>query len=127
NSAKVVPVIGQIQITGDDPAARMLNRYLPAWVISSVIHFVVIGALTILLSGPTQMDGKTNDQLVTQVDDPNDREEPLTNVALGFDPDWMLATEAKKEAEANVFAPNNDDPPGLPNASNDIASDAAKM
>jgi hypothetical protein len=119
-------VIRQVEVAGEDQTTRVLNRHVPAWVISGTIHVAVIGCLLIVFSGPSRMDGKPNDELVTQVGDPGDEKDNLTNVNVGFDPDLAAATPSDREAEKNVIAPDSIDPPGLPNDS-DVASDAAKM
>jgi hypothetical protein len=125
-SAKLSPVIRQIEVSTEDSASRVLNRHVPAWVISGTIHVVVIGCLVIFLSGPTQMEGKTNDMLVTQVETPDDSPN-LVEPELGFNPDLNPATNAEREENANVVAPTSDSPIGLENQPNDPTQLAALM
>ncbi len=120
----VKPVIRQVELNADDTATRVLNRYLPAWVISGAMHVVVIGCLTIFLSGPAQMDGKTNDSLVTAVEAPEDQPN-LVEEELGFNPDLKPATNADKEDNANVIAPKSDEAMGLDNQPDDPSRLAA--
>lgn len=119
--AKGAPVIRQVEVAGEDVGARVLNRHIPAWVISGAIHVVVIGFLVIFMSGPVETVANTNDLVTTQVEEPKEDEKNLTNEEVGFDPDLAAATDAQREENVNVDALAMEDPVGLPDQPNDTA------
>ena len=56
---KGAPVIRQVEVAaGRHRVRRVLNRHVPAWVISGAIHVVVIGFLVIFMSGPVPDGGQ---------------------------------------------------------------------
>jgi hypothetical protein len=126
-SRQSLPVIRQVEVSTEDMAARVLSRHIPAWVISGAIHVVVIGVLVAFLSGPVQTAAGPQDLTITQVESPPEMEANLVNEDVGFDPNLAAATDAKLEADVNVDAPALDDPPGLNDQPNDLATDAAKL
>jgi hypothetical protein len=121
---KPSPLIRQVEVTSEGQAARVLNRHIPAWVISGGIHVVVIGALVAFMSGAVQIEAKQN-ELITTVDAPNEDDPNLTEPEVGIDPNLKPATDAEREAEANVIAPQSPDPIGLQNQPNDPTSVAS--
>lgn len=118
---KGAPVIRQVEVAGEDVGSRVLNRHIPAWVISGAIHVVVIGFLVIFMSGGKEIAANTNDLVTTQVEDPKEDEKNLTNEEVGFDPDLAAATDAKREENVNVEAPATNDPVGAPDQPNETA------
>ncbi len=123
--AKGAPVIRQVEVAEEDVAARVLNRFIPALVISGAIHVVVIGSLVIFFAGPPVVAANTNDLTTTQVDEPKDDEKNLTNEEVGFDPDLAAATDAQREENVNVDAPATEEAVGLPDQPNDTAPQTA--
>jgi hypothetical protein len=119
---KVAPVIRRVQVAEEEVAARVLNRHVPAWVISGAIHVVVIGSFVLFMSGPKEAEAKADDQISTQVNEPHEEDTNLTNPDPGFNPDLPAATDAKVEAAFNVEAPAADGPVGMENQTNDTAS-----
>src|SRR5262249_23755486 len=124
-NSKGAPVIRQVEVAHEDMSARVLNRHVPAWVISGAIHVVVIGFLVIFFSGPVQTAANTNDLTTTQVDDPKDDDKNLTNEEVGFDPDLAAATDATREENVNVEAPATNEAVGLPDQPNETAPQTA--
>ncbi|MSR53766.1 MAG: hypothetical protein EXS09_10820 [Gemmataceae bacterium] len=118
---KGAPVIRQVEVAGEDMGSRVLNRHIPAWVISGAIHVVVIGFLVIFMSGGNEIAANPNDLTTTQVEDPKEDDKNLTNEEVGFDPDLAAATDAKREENVNVEAPATEDPVGLPDQPNETA------
>ncbi|HJZ89896.1 MAG TPA: hypothetical protein VKE40_03420, partial [Gemmataceae bacterium] len=118
---KGAPVIRRVEVAEEDVGARVLNRHVPAWVISGAIHVVVIGFFVLFMSGPTEAEAKDNDRIITQVDEPQEDDANLINPEIGFDPDRTAATDAKVEAAVNVEAPAADGPIGMEKQPNDTA------
>ena len=100
--AKGAPVIRQTEVASEDAGSRVLNRHLPAWVISGAIHVVVIGFLVIFMSGAVPTAANPNDLVTTQVEDPKEDDKNLTEEDVGFDPDLKAATDATREENVNV-------------------------
>ncbi len=124
--AKGAPVIRRVEVAEDDMQTRVLSRHLPAWVISGAIHVVVMGVGILFLSSPAQMDGKPDDGIVTsQVEEPKEKEDNLTNEDIGFDADLEAATNVDKEDTVNVQAQASDEPVGLENQTNETAPQTA--
>jgi len=123
---KGAPVIRRVEVAEEDVGARVLNRHVPAWVISGAIHVVVIGFFVLFLSGPRNADAKNNDDIVTtQVEDPKEEDKNLVVEDIGFDPDLAAATDAKREDKFNVEAPATEDAIGLENQPNETAPQTA--
>ena len=120
--AKGAPVIRRVEVAEEDISSRVLNRHVPAWVISGAIHVVVIGSLVAFMSGPQDTRAKDSDLVTTQVDEPKEHDKNLTNEDVGFDPDLAAATNADREDPYNVDAKATQDPLGLENQPNDVAS-----
>jgi len=118
---KGAPVIRQVEVAGEDMGSRVLNRHIPAWVISGAIHVVVIGFLVIFMSGEKEIAANTNDLVTTQVEEPKEDDKNLTNEELGLDPTLAAATDAKREEAVNVDAQATEEPVGLPDQPNEIA------
>lgn len=119
------PVIRQVEVATEDAGSRVLNRHIPAWVISGAIHVVVIGFLVIFMSGAVETAANTNDLVTTQVEEPKEDDKNLTNEEVGFDPDLAAATEAQREENVNVEAPATNDAVGLPDQPNETAPQTA--
>ena len=126
NSAIPAPVIRQVEVSTEPIGSRVLNRHIPAWVVSGAIHVAVIGALVVFMSGPVPTAANPNDLTITHVDGPNDDDHNLTEQDLGFDPTLKAAVDAETEDRFNLIAPKSDEPLGLPNESTDTASDAGR-
>src|SRR3954469_8397337 len=65
-------VIRRLDVAAEPPAARVLNRHLPAWVVSGAVHVAVIGFFVLVLSGPTEVEAKPTDLVNVQAEDPAD-------------------------------------------------------
>src|SRR5262245_38604306 len=102
-------VIRPIAVSTEHASTRVLNRHVPAWVVSGAIHAMVICCLVLFMSGATLTEAKPNDLTITQVDDPKDDNPNLTEPELGFDADLKPTTDAEREEANNVVAPKIDD------------------
>src|SRR5262245_1274507 len=110
-----VNVIRPIEVSTEDASTRVLNRHVPAWVLSGMIHTMVICFLVLFMSGQVPIAAEPNDLTITHVADPNDDNPNLTEPELGFDPDIPPATDAEHEEAVNVAGLKSTEPLGLPN------------
>ena len=116
------PVIRRIEVAEEDLGSRMLNRVVPAWVISGAIHIVVIGFFVLFLSSSKDATAKPDDGIVTtQVEDQKEEKENLENDELGFNADLKPASDADREEEVTVDAKKQDTPVGLENQPDAVA------
>ena len=90
-------VIRRTEVAEEDAGQRVLNRHVPAWVISGAVHVVVIGMAVLFMSGPEDAAANTNDLVTTQVEEPKEDDNNLTNEDVGFDADLPAATDSKLE------------------------------
>jgi len=121
-----MPVIRQIETSSDDLASRVLNRHVPAWVISGAIHVVVIGSLVAFMSEPVEIAANTNEEISTTVQDPQEMEAKLTEEDVGFEANLPAANEAKTVDKFNIDSLETDGPQGIPNQDNSTPSDAMR-
>jgi len=124
-AAKGAAVIRRVEVAEEEAGSRVLNRHLPAWVISGALHVVIIGFMLLVMSGQKEVAANNNDLVTTQVEEPKEDEKNLTNEDVGFDPDLAAATDAKREEAVNVDAPATEDPVGLPDQPNETAPQTA--
>ena len=103
--AKGAPVIRRLDVADEDVGSRVLNRLVPALVISGALHVVVIGSLVAFMSGPQDTKANESDLVTTQVEEPKEDDKNLTNADVGFDPDLAAATNTDREETVNVEAP----------------------
>lgn len=101
------PVIRRVEVAEEEVGQRVMNRHVPAWVISGAVHVLVIGMAVLFLSGAEQVEAKPNDIVSTQVEDPKEEDPILTNEDVGFDAEIPAATASEIEKDANVIAPDN--------------------
>jgi hypothetical protein len=119
-------VIRRTEVAEEDAGQRVMNRHVPAWVISGAVHVVVIGLAVLFLNNPDEVEAKTSDLVTTNVEEPKEDEQNLTNDEVGFDADLPAATDSKIEGQENVVAP--DDPKesaGLPDQPYETAPQTA--
>jgi hypothetical protein len=119
--SKGAAVIRRVEVAEEESGSRVLNRHLPAWVISGALHVVLIGIFVVFGVGQKELEAKQNDIVTTQVEEPKEDDKNLTNEDVGFDPDLAAATDAKREEAVNVDAPATEDPIGLPDQPNETA------
>jgi len=125
------PVIRKLVVAEEDPRDRLMNRQVPAWVISGLIHVLLIGTF-ILFDQLTKKDSKASTKLEpptsTKIDEKVEKDPDLTNPDLGLDSDLAAAVEVEKEAEFNVEAPVVEgEASGLPNHDKEFASQTANL
>ena len=114
-------VIRRMEVADESPIARVLNRHLPAWVVSGAVHVAVIGFFVLALSGPAEVEARPTDLVTVQVEDPAEDDPVLTETEPGFDPTLAAATSVPVEGPVNVEGPTADGPPGLDNQPDDVA------
>jgi hypothetical protein len=115
-------VIRRTEVAEEDASQRVMNRHVPAWVISGAVHVVVIGMAVLFLHGPEDAEAKTSDLVTTNVEEPKEDDHNLTNEDVGFDADLPAATDSQLEKETNVVAPDNPaEAAGLPDQPYDNA------
>lgn len=116
------PVIRRLEVAEEDSTARLLNRQVPAWVISGLFHVVLIAGLIFVdwMFGKDQ-NKKDKDLKAattnTKMDEPPPPpDDNLTNIDPGLDSELQAAVEnVEIEKDFNVEAPPIDgEPPGLP-------------
>lgn len=113
-AAKGAPVIRQVEVAEDEFSTRVLNRHVPAWVVSGALHVLIIGFFLLFFSSPKDAEAKSENIVTTQVEEPKEDKENLTNEDIGFDPDLAAATNVDREETVNVEAPKTEDPVGIP-------------
>ena len=106
------PVIRRAMVNEEDTASRVMNRHVPAWVISGGFHVLIIGVFVLFWNVDKPLSGNQDDKIVTtKVPDKEERDENLTNTDLGFDPDLEAATQSPREEMENVEGPTAPDEP----------------
>jgi hypothetical protein len=120
------PVIRKLVVAEEDSKTRLLKRQVPAWVISGLIHVVLIFAFIIFdrLTDKGKVDAKPKQEPTsTKMDEKPEKEIDLTNPDLGLDSDLNAAVEVDKESEFNVEAPVvENEANGLPNETKDFTN-----
>jgi hypothetical protein len=107
--ARPAPVIRATALHGDN-APHQWSRLIPAWIISGVIHTVMLAML--LLVSFSGCDGGrygqaagTEQQVVDQQDEQDPRELNLTNEEIGIDPDVPTNYNVTRLEEFSVPGP----------------------
>jgi hypothetical protein len=126
SAGKQPAVIRQLEVANDEFSTRMLNRHVPALVISGAIHVVVITCFLFLFPHSSDVNANQDEKVTaTQVEDAKEKEENLTNEDIGFDPDLAAATNAEREENVNVDAKATEEAVGLPDQQMDTAPQTA--
>ncbi len=116
------PVIRRLEVAEEDSTTRLLHRQVPAWVISGLIHLVLIAGL-IFVDWMFRKDENKKDKELkaattnTKMDEPPPPpDDNLTNVDQGLDSELMAAVDnVEVEKEFSVEAPSIDgEATGLP-------------
>lgn len=101
------PVIRRIKGAEESANDRLLKKYIPAWVISGVVHVALIGGLILLdKMMPQTVAEETSEDLLAVVTDEKEDEEvnvDLTNPDIGFDPELPSAVEVDELDDVNVM------------------------
>jgi len=93
------------QTTTPEGGAGTLLRMLPAWIISAVLHVVIIGMFLFVTVGiGTAGDAPPDEVNETQVEEPPAKED-LTNTDLGIDSDVPTNYDVERIAEVSVPGP----------------------
>jgi hypothetical protein len=112
------PVIRRVVINDEDTASRVLNRYVPAWIISGGIHVVVIGAMVLFWKMDATKGSDADDAKIvaTKIEEKDAPQENFQNEALGLDAELASATNSPREEMEVIEGPTvADEPIGAPN------------
>lgn len=126
------PVIRRVPVAEEDAGVRLLNRYVPAWVLSGLLHALLIASL-ILVDWLYRKDdsGKQKNLKAattnTSMDEPPPTPEDLTNANLNLDADLAPVADATIEKDVDVTAPELDEPIGLDRPATDFVPPAVAM
>jgi len=125
------PVIRKLVVASEDGKSRLLKRQVPAWVISGLIHVVLIASFIIFDRFFVKKDDELKakqEPTSTKMDEKPEKDIDLTSPDLGLDSDLAAAVEVEKVADFNVEAPSVDsETSGLPNQEKDFASQTAVL
>ena len=101
------PLIRHTPLQGDDDGVD-LRRLIPAWIISGVIHVVLLSLLLLFTVGET-IGGVGSETAVieSQVDDKDSRDVNLENDEIGNDPDLPTNYNVDRIEEVSVPGPIN--------------------
>ena len=121
------PVIRRQKVTEEDVRQRLLKRQAPAWIVSGLVHIVLITGF-ILIDRLFKRDEQHAKDLKaattnTRLDEPPPApDDNVTIVDPGFDPELTPALDnIQNESDANILAPEiPDNAPGLPNQNTNV-------
>jgi hypothetical protein len=121
------PVIRRLEYATEDGRTRLLKRQVPAWIISGLVHVILIAGYILIQSFFPDKTAEAKDQdkpFVTKVDPADDPKEDLTNTDPGLDPDLMAAVEVDREDQQVVVDAKvvDGEPNGIPTHENEVAS-----
>jgi len=114
-AAAVIRRIGGVEETSHD---RLVNRHLPAWVVSGLVHLSLILVLWVIFGFRTP-EGSATGKLISATADkePEEAVKDLTNEDPGFDSTIPAALpEITREAERTAEAIVTEEPVGLANS-----------
>ncbi len=103
-------VIRPLEVAQETTLDRVLYRYVPAWVVSGVMHSLIVAIVLVsgLLGGKDAAGGPKAEPIVASaVDEQQEPEQPPFNEDIGIDPDIPAATESMRKEDTNVEAPDN--------------------
>ena len=119
------PVIRKLEYATEDGRTRLLKRQVPAWIISGLLHVILIAGYIMIMSLiPEKTEAKDPEiPIVTKVEPAEDPKEDLTNQDPGLDPDLQAAVEVDRTADVVVDAKVVDgEPSGLPNQDSEVSA-----
>jgi hypothetical protein len=106
-TAAAAPLIRMTPLQGDDEGID-LRRLIPAWIISGVIHVVLLSLLLLFSIGDTFGSvGSENSVVESQVDEKEAKDANLENEEIGNDPDLPTNYNVDRIEEVSVPGPIN--------------------
>ena len=131
NKGAAAPVIRRLVVAEEDSKTRLMRRQVPAWLISGLIHVVLIAAF-IIFDKMTHKDAaatpKREPPTSTVVDEKKEKEVDLTIPDLGLDAEVPAAVEVDRVAEVNVEGPvDKSEATGLPDHKMEFAAQTANL
>lgn len=123
------PVIRRLAVAEESSGALLLKRQMPAFVISGLIHVVLITGFLLFYPEPKDNDVSAKEApTVTQMDEVVPPEVDLTNPDQGLDSDLEATVEVDKQADVNVDAPVvENENIGLPNQDKEFATQTQQI
>ncbi|MBN9521129.1 terpene cyclase/mutase family protein [bacterium] len=110
----VIRRIGGVEETTHD---RIVNRHLPAWVVSGLVHLGVIGIAFLIFGFRSPETKSTATILATTVEkEPEEVVKDLTVEDIGFEPHEASLPDIEREADKTSTGVVTDDPVGVPDA-----------
>jgi hypothetical protein len=125
------PVIRRLVVAEEDARTRLMNRQMPAIVISGLINCLLIfgsyAIFKLLETDPKDLQAK-DAVTSTKMDEPPPKEPDLTNPDTGLDSELEAAVEVDREADVNVEAPVvENEATGLANQDKEFAPQTAQL
>jgi hypothetical protein len=113
-AAAVIRRIGGVEETLHD---RLVNRHLPAWVVSGLVHLGFIGIMLLVFGFRSPEQTRAEKILATTVEkEDEEQKENLENEDKGFDPETESALpDQEREADKTSVGVATDDVVGVPN------------
>ncbi|MFO0797566.1 MAG: prenyltransferase/squalene oxidase repeat-containing protein [Gemmataceae bacterium] len=111
----VIRRVGGVEETLHD---RLVNRHLPAWVVSGLVHLGII-ALAFLIFGFRGPEKKQVDKILAttvEKEETDENTKDLTIEDIGFEPHEAAIPDIEREAEKTSVGVVTDDPVGVPDA-----------
>ena len=123
--AAVIRRIGGVEETLHD---RLVNRHLPAWVVSGLVHLGIIG-VAFLIFGFRSPDAVRSDRiLATTVEkEPEEPVKDLTVEDIGFEPHESALPDIERDAEKTSAGVVTEDPVGVPDATTSDSNAASQL
>jgi hypothetical protein len=120
----VIRRVGGVEESAHD---RLVNRHLPAWVVSGLVHLGIIG-LAFLIFGFRSPEQRQPEKILaaTVESPPTEETKDLTIEDIGFDQHEAAIPDIERETDKTSVGVVTDDPVGVPDAkSNDSNALAA--
>lgn len=110
----VIRRVGGVEETMHD---RLVNRHLPAWVVSGLVHLGIIGLAFLIFGFRTSEPQQQDKILATTVEKPEEEvTKDLTIEDIGFDQHEAAIPDIERETDKTSVGVVTDDPVGVPDA-----------
>jgi hypothetical protein len=121
----VIRRVGGVEETTHD---RLVNRHLPAWVVSGLVHLGIIG-LAFLIFGFRSPDTRSTDKIIgaTVEKEFEEKDKDLTIEDIGFDNHEAAIPDIERETDKTSVGIVTDDPVGVPDAKANDANALAQV
>ncbi|MBY0525538.1 MAG: terpene cyclase/mutase family protein [Gemmataceae bacterium] len=117
NSQPAAPqLIKNIPTPGDEDTTTDMRRLIPAWIISGVIHVVLLSLFLLVTVSQGQGSMQTELSVIESKVEEDVRDKNLTNDEIGNDPDLPTNYNVDRIEEVSVPGPVTNDAVGILNA-----------